>query len=294
MAELERTELVKSGLDAVASMIEYLAKDAIGAEFLSEYTSSREVQNIATEKQKNALNKLIESSSAMDEETKKISENAGHNIERLVSVYSEIETLRNSVQRIEEEHKHYVEKFKILHQEAKDIMALVEAIQNISEQTNLLSFNASIEAAHAGTVGAGFRIIANEVKKLAGNTKGTTEKIKHEVEKLTKSLVELENGTKSNASSLDGLTKEATETLERFDKVRKLNSENNANVEKISTSISANVKAINSMIKTVQEADDVASKNVELFADCASRNQMLFNDLYSFAYELKAIFEDLK
>ena len=294
MTELENAELVKSGLNAVQSLIEYLAKDAIGGEFLSEYTSSREVQNSATEKQKAALSKLIESSSVMDEETKKISESASANIERLVSVYSEIETLRNSVQRIEEEHKRYVEKFKVLHQEASNIMSLVDGIQNISEQTNLLSFNASIEAAHAGAVGAGFRIIANEVKKLAGNTKGTTEKIKQEVDKLSKSLVELEDGTKANATSLDGLTKEADHTLERFAKVRKINSENNANVEKISTSISSNVKAINSMIKTVQEADDVSKKNVELFADCASRNQMLFNDLYSFAYELKAVLEDLK
>ncbi len=294
MAELEKTELVKSGLNAVQSMIEYLAKDAIGGEFLSEYTSSKELQNSATEKQKAALNKLIESSSAMDDETKKISESAGQNIKRLQTVYSEIETLRNSVQKIEEEHKRYVEKFKVLHQEASNIMSLVEGIQNISEQTNLLSFNASIEAAHAGAIGAGFRIIANEVKKLAGNTKGTTEKIKQEVEKLTKSLVELEDGTKANAASLDGLTLEADNTLERFEKVRKINSENNANVENISASISSNVKAINSMIKNVQEADDVSNRTVALFANCASRNQMLFNDLYSFAYELKAVLEDLK
>lgn len=294
MAELERAELVKGGLNAVQSMIEYLAKDAIGGEFLSEYTSSKELQSSATEKQKVALNKLIESSSQMDEETKKISESAGQNIKRLQAVYSEIETLRNSVQKIEEEHKRYVEKFKVLHQEASNIMSLVDGIQNISEQTNLLSFNASIEAAHAGAVGAGFRIIANEVKKLAGNTKGTTEKIKQEVEKLTKSLVELEDGTKANAASLDGLTKEADSTLERFDKVRRINSENNANVENISSSISSNVKSIHSMLKNVQEADDVGNRTVALFADCASRNQMLFNDLYSFAYELKAVLEDLK
>lgn len=294
MAELERAELVKGGLNAVQSMIEYLAKDAIGGEFLSEYTSSKELQSNATEKQKVALNKLIESSSQMDEETKKISESAGQNIKRLQAVYSEIETLRNSVQKIEEEHKRYVEKFKVLHQEASNIMSLVDGIQNISEQTNLLSFNASIEAAHAGAVGAGFRIIANEVKKLAGNTKGTTEKIKQEVEKLTKSLVELEDGTKANAASLDGLTKEADSTLDRFDKVRRINSENNANVENISSSISSNVKSIHSMLKNVQEADDVGNRTVALFADCASRNQMLFNDLYSFAYELKAVLEDLK
>lgn len=291
---MESTELVKCGLDAAEAMISYLAKDAIGSEFLNEYANSREVQNAATEKQRAALEKLRESSAYMDEETRKISENALKNIERLNGVFSEIEKLRNSVQKIEEEHRRYVERFKVLHKETKDIMTLVNDIQNISEQTNLLSFNASIEAAHAGTVGAGFRIIANEVKKLAGGTKTTTEKIKREVENLRMSLNELEDGTMGNANSLHGLTEEADGTLEKFDSVRRINSENNSNVDKISASISSNVRSINSMIRSIQEADDVGSRTVSLFADCASRNQMLFNDLYSFAYEIKAVLEDLK
>ena len=83
------------------------------------------------------------------------------------------------------------------------------------------------------------------------------------------------------------------ETLVRFDKVRKMNSENNANVEKIGRNISANVKDINQMIKTVQEAEDASGNTVNLFASCASKNLMLFNDLYSFAYEIKAVLEDL-
>lgn len=290
---MNSTELVKSGLDAVSSLVAYLAKDAMGAEFLGQYIKSKNVQDSTAAKQKAALNKLIESSKMMDDDTKALSDNAGRNIERLGRVYEEIENLRNSVQRIEEEHKRYVEKFKVLHNETKDIVALIEAIQNISEQTNLLSFNASIEAAHAGTVGAGFRIIANEVKKLAGNTKMTTEKIKAEVDKLNKSIGELESGTVNNAESLNGLRHEADETLVRFDKVRKMNSENNANVEKIGRNISANVKDINQMIKTVQEAEDASGNTVNLFASCASKNLMLFNDLYSFAYEIKAVLEDL-
>ncbi len=290
---MESTELVKCGLDVVENIITYLAKDAVGAEFLSRYTNSREAQNVSAEEQKNALKKLIESSSQMDSNTKLISENAEINIKRLESVFETIKDLKKSVQKIEEEHAHYVEKFKTLHQQTKDIINLADAIQSISEQTNLLSFNASIEAAHAGAVGAGFRIIANEVKKLADNTKNTTEKIKNNVEKLKISIGELEDSTKSNASSLNGLTKEADKTLEYFETVSKQNSENNVNVEKISESISSNVRFINDIIKNIQDSEDKNKENVDLFADCASRNQMLFNDLYSFAYEIKAIFEDL-
>ena len=69
--------------------------------------------------------------------------------------------------------------------------------------------------------------------------------------------------------------------------------ENNDNVEKISGRISENVHSINGIIDTIRQYEQMNKDNVTLFADCASRNQMLFNDLYSLAYEIKAIFEDL-
>jgi methyl-accepting chemotaxis protein len=76
----------------------------------------------------------------------------------------------------------------------EQVSNMAESLRDISEQTNLLSLNASIEAARAGQHGAGFAVVATEVRELADLSSKSTDEIARVVVSTQAKLNELEQG----------------------------------------------------------------------------------------------------
>jgi methyl-accepting chemotaxis protein len=89
----------------------------------------------------------------------------------------------------EEMTRSMVVKVDQLKNSTSSIRKILEILDNITKQTNILSLNASIEAARAGAAGKGFMVVANEIRKLADQSRKSieivgqiTETIQHEID----------------------------------------------------------------------------------------------------------------
>ncbi|MEH6937843.1 globin-coupled sensor protein [Bacillus sp. JJ664] len=134
----------------------------------------------------------------------------------------------------------------VLNNSFNEISQVILIVQDIANQTNLLALNSAIEAARAGEHGKGFAVVANEVKKLATQTKTSTERIEELISHATLYMNKVVNSIHDVKGLVNDGQQEATQTHDSF----------NGIVSSMDTSLSGNhgiEKQIVNLVDVIKE-----------------------------------------
>ncbi len=284
--ELERNNnRVQNVLDKVTGLSEELrdASNALLASFQTESASTEELSAISenlltssnvilekTSQSKENLSELEQSSQNMASKMQEVDNISSNLIDISASNEVALINLLNISERVENSTKDTKDVTDKLLRDVSKIGETLDIISSIASSTNLLALNASIEAARAGEAGKGFSVVAQEVGKLANNTKSSLDTVNDAVEKIQEGALDVvkfmnDNSTQlveqhkvimntvSGIKNMIDLLKKSTMTIKDADTVQK----KHQNIIKHTVNINEDI--YKSIVVENQEFNDIAN-----------------------------------
>ncbi|MBW5469390.1 globin-coupled sensor protein [Brevibacillus formosus] len=177
--------------------------------------------------------------------------------EKLEKQQEQMCLIQSSVKQISEE-------MNAMEENAEKIQGIVEVVTAIAEQTNLLALNAAIEAARAGEQGRGFAVVADEVRKLAEQTKKSVFGVRELIEKTNQQTVVLSSVVVEIQALVQSSTAVANETNAFFEGIMSAVSDSKEQSSRIQRELENFFKVMEDMNQAVAQVASSADELSEI------------------------------
>lgn len=194
------------------------------------------------------------------------------NIQHFENVLKEnetnIEAMSTQILSIKESSAATNKVFDGIQKQMEEIVEVVAQLKSIASSTNMLSLNASIEAARAGAAGAGFAVVAEKVQQLAVDSNTCSNHVEQivvnmeaQVDKTREQMMESTENVESSLESIKALETGFKELLTSF------------------TALYENIEEHDTSVNDLSSSFDMIQSSVSTMADYSEKNQSSINDI---------------
>lgn len=273
----------KTTIEQVTQAIDSVAQGAV------KQAESTQEANTEVEHLKNSLDETKEYVSGMNGMTEKANEVSTEGIE---SVKDLIEKSGKTA----EKSKVSLEVMNEMVESIDKIFYISDTIADITSQTNLLSLNASIEAARAGEMGKGFAVVADEIRKLADESKESTDEIKKIITEITEKSKLVESTMQENEVLQTEQQEAINRTEEIFGEIMKQIEMLGSGMERINAlngTMSANKDLVVDKMGTIASVSEQSAAATEEVNASTEQVNVTMEEISEHTETLQAIAKDL-
>ncbi len=172
-----------------------------------------------------------------------------------------------------------------LSQQTSQIGNIAALVSDLANQTNMLALNAAVEAVRAGEHGKGFAVVASEIRKLADQSRKSTEKINALVADIQMAINSTVMVTDAGTKTVEEGSRIAQETAEAFRGVTEAINEISLSTQQISLSAKQQALAVQQVVDAMNALNQVAAETAKSISQVKVGTQKL-NEA---AHSLKSI-----